>query len=387
MKKYIILTLAAMAALTACSKVEVAPEAQREINFEVANSIQTKATGSVYNNGAFGTYAWFNNTDEFMVNEQVDKVGSVWKTVDHTFYWPKSGSISFISYSPFTGTSDTAGTVPAITKNTITYTGVTVGTTDLMYADRATCSSNVNEVTDSDTADSGYKGVPTVFRHALAKISFKMKANFVTYVDATTNTRTSWDVTVTSAKISGFKTTGDCALTLNADNKSWDKPVTNIGTTEDPINVNVWTNTSGTTGEQELVDATTYPEGVKFYYDATNDEEHTDALDLAAATGYVLPQVLSADAQKLELKIHIKTHLSNGKTIDEDFTKVVDIRAISSLKAWQMNENIVYTIKIKPTAKAEGAEGHDDDPNDVIITFDPAVSDWTNVDASATIQL
>ena len=387
MKKYIILTLAAMAALTACSKVEIAPEAQREINFEVANSIQTKATGSVYDNGAFGTYAWFNNTDEFMVNEQVDKVGSVWKTVDHTFYWPKSGSISFISYSPFTGTSDTAGTVPAITKNTITYTGVTVGTTDLMYADRATCSSNVNEVTDSDTADSGYKGVPTVFRHALAKISFKMKANFVTYVDATTNTRTSWDVTVTSAKISGFKTTGDCALTLNADNKSWDKPVTNIGTTEDPINVNVWTNTSGTTGEQELVDATTYPEGVKFYYDATNDEEHNDALDLAAAAGYVLPQVLSADAQKLELKIHIKTHLSNGKTIDEDFTKVVDIRAISSLKAWQMNENIVYTIKIKPTAKAEGAEGHDDDPNDVIITFDPAVSDWTTVDASATIQL
>ena len=52
-----------------------------------------------------------------------------------------------------------------------------------------------------------------------------------------------------------------------------------------------------------------------------------------------------------------------------------------------MNQNIVYTISIKPTAKADGPDGHDNDPNDVIITFDPAVADWTNVDAAATIQL
>ena len=396
MKKYIILTLTAMAALAACSKVEIAPEAQREINFEVANSVRTKATsGATYENGAFGTCAWFNSAatpstiSDFMVNEQVDKVGSVWKTVDHTFYWPKSGSISFISYSPFVGDSNTANSNPAVTGTTITYTGVNTAAgpapVDYMYADKVTCSSNVNEVADTvgGTADSGYKGVPTVSHHALAKLSFKMKANFVTYVDATTNTRTSWDVTVTSAKISGFKTTGDCALTLNTDGKTWDKPVTKIGTDT----VYVWTNVSGSTGEQQLIDATTYPEGVKFYYDAVNDKEYNDALDLSAASGFVMPQLLTASAQKLELTIHIKTHLSNGKTIDEDFTKVVDIKDISSLKAWEMNQNIVYTIKIKPTAKADGAEGHDDDPNDVIITFDPAVADWTTVDASATIQL
>lgn len=386
MKKYIILTLTAMAALAACSKMEVAPEAQREINFEVANSVRTKATsGAKYENGAFGTYAWFNAANDFMVNEKVDLSGGVWKTVDHTFYWPKSGSITFISYSPFKGTSDTAGTVPAVTQSSITYTGYEAGTEDIMYADKVTCSSNVNEVADTvgGTADSGYKGVPTVFHHALAKLSFKMKANFVTYVDATTNTRTSWDVTVTSAKISGFKTTGDCALTLNTDGKTWDKPVTKIGTDT----VYVWTNVSGATPAQELIDPATYPTGAKFYYDADAGVEHNDALDLSAASGFVMPQLLTASAQKLELTIHIKTHLSNGKTIDEDFTRTVDIKDISSLKAWEMNQNIVYTIKIKPTAKADGTDGHDDDPNDVIITFDPAVSDWTTVDASASIQL
>ncbi len=119
MKKYIIIAIAALAASAACSKVETT-EVQKEISFEVANNIKTKAfTGSVYNNGAFGTYAWFNNTDEFMVNEQVDLSGGVWKTVDNTYYWPKTGSISFISYSPFEGTSNTVGTTPVVTKNSM----------------------------------------------------------------------------------------------------------------------------------------------------------------------------------------------------------------------------------------------------------------------------
>ena len=372
MKKYIIFAAAAVMALAACTKTEVAPESQREISFQVANGIQTKATGSLYDNGAFGTYAWFNNTDEFMVNEKVDKSGGVWKTVDHTFYWPKTGSISFISYSPFAGTSNTAGTVPAITENSITYTGITAGSTDLMYADKATCSSNVNEVTDSDTADSGFTGVPTVFRHALAKLSFNIKANFIEYTDPTTNTKTEWEVKVTSAKIGGFKTTGNCALALNPDGKSWNKPVTTVGTTD----YYVWTNLSGASADQELVDATTYPTGVLLT---------TTAQDLAAASGYVMPQILEAGAQQLKLTVHIKTTLSNGKTIEEDFNPTIDIKYISDLKAWQMNQNIVYTINIKPTAIAD--PNNNDNPNDVIITFDPAVADWENVSTTGTIQL
>ena len=374
MKRFILIAAATMAAMVACTKVNPTGDAQREINFEVANSLTKATSGSVYNNGAFGSYAWFNNTDDFMVNEKVDKSGGVWKTVDHTFYWPKTGSISFISYSPFEGTSDTAGSVPAITKNSISYANYTVGNTDLMYADKATCSANVDEVTDDadGNADSGFTGVPTVFRHALAKLSFKIKANFITYTDATTNTTTNWEVTVTSAKIGGFKTTGDCALALNSDGKSWDKPVTTVNS----VDYNVWTNLSGGSAEQELVDATTYPSGVVLT---------TSPQDLAAASGYVMPQVLTAGAQQLKLTVHIKTTLSNGKVINEDFNPTIDIMNISSLKAWQMNENIVYTINIKPTAIAD--PNNNDNPNDVIITFDPAVAGWTNVDAAASIQL
>lgn len=368
MKKYIIIALAALAASVACSKVETA-EVQKEISFEVANNIKTKAfTGSVYNNGAFGTYAWFNNTDEFMVNEQVDLSGGVWKTVDNTYYWPKTGSISFISYSPFEGTSNTAGTTPVVTKNSIAYTGVTAGTTDLMYADRATCSNNVNEVEDGANS---YTGVPTIFRHALAKLSFKVMANFIKWDDATTGSHTEWEITLKSFKIHGFNTTGDLELNLNADGKSWDKPVTTVA----GVDYNVWTNVSGATADQELV--------------ASPIVLDTTAVDLAAATGYVLPQMLTAGVQSVDINAHIKTTLANGKTIEEDFIETVDISGISTLKAWQMNENIVYTIKFKPTAHGTGpgVTPHDDDPEDVIIKFDPAVADWTPVDASATIQL
>lgn len=367
MKKLFFIAVAALA-MGACSKVNTV-DIQKEINFEVANSLQTKAAGSVYNNGAFGTYAWFNGTDEFMVNEQVDLTAGAWKTVDHTFYWPKTGSISFISYSPFEGTSNTAGTTPVVEKNKITYTNVTVGATDLMYADKATCSSNVNEVTDNASPESGYSGVPTIFRHALAKLSFKVAANFIEWDDATTGSHTEWEITLNSFKIGGFNTKGDLELNLNADGKSWDKPVTTVGSTD----YYVWNNTDGATTAQELVAApvvlTTTPQ------------------DLASVTGYVLPQILSAGIQTVDIDAHIKTTLSNGKIINEDFVKTINISEISTLKAWQINENIVYTIKFKPTAKADGASGLDDSPEDVTITFDPAVADWTTVETNATIQL
>ena len=374
MKEYIIIAFAALAASVACSKVET-PEVQKEINFEVANALQTKATGSLYNNGAFGTYAWFtanpgagSDHATFMVNETVDKVGGVWKTSVNTFYWPKTGSVEFISYSPVSGTNGTADSNPAITQNTITYTGITAGDVDYMYADKATASKNVNIVNDG--VDPGYSGVPTIFRHALAKLSFKIKANFVEYEDPTTHAVTKWDVTVKSAKISGFYTKGDCTLNLDTDAEGvtmpWKKPAGEV-----------WTNLSGATPEQELVDATAYSSGIPLT---------TDATDLmATASTFVIPQNLEASTQKIKLDVHITTHLSNGLDIEEDFTPTIDIKDISSLSAWKMNQNIVYTINIKPTAIAD--PNNNDNPNDVIITFDPAVADWTNVDAAATIQL
>lgn len=384
MKKYIIIAAAAIAAM-ACSKVVDAPEAQREISFTVANRVQTKAEYATSN--TFGTYAWYtanaasvaattgSNHAPFMINEEVGYTSSVWKTLHNTFYWPKTGSIDFISYSPFDGTNDTADSNPAVTQNKITYTGINVAeplNIDYMYADKVNCAINANTTP-------AQQSVPTVFRHALAKLSFKIAANFITYTDATTSTTTTWDVYVKSVKISGFKTTGDCELNLNSDGTTWDKPVTNLGTVAEPENVYVWTNLSGASAEQELIADASLTDNTKWI--KLNAKNNPTTIN--PASGFVMPQALVANTQKIELAIHITTHLANGQDIEEDYNPTLDIKDLSTLKAWQMNQNIVYNIFIKPVAYVNTY----DDPNDVIIKFDPSVADWADVTANATIQL
>lgn len=390
MKKYIILA-AAVVAMAACAKVDN-EEPQREINFTVANRVQTKAA---YNtDDTFGTYAWYtanaasvvattgSDHAAFMVNEEIGHDGSVWKALHNTFYWPKTGSIDFISYSPFNGTNNTANSNPAVIQNKITYTAINVAEVDAqsqpknidyMYADKVNCA------IDDYANSTGKQAVPTVFRHALAKLSFKIAANFITYTDATTNKTTSWDVYVKSVKISGFKTTGDCELNLNSNGISWDKPETDISETGTPEIVYVWTNLSGASAEQELIPNASLTENSKWI--KLNAKNNPTTIN--PASGFVMPQVLAADTQKIELALHITTHLANGLDIEEDYNRVLDLKDLSSLKAWQMNQNIVYNIQIKPVAYVSTY----DDPNDVIITFNPSVAEWDDVDATAIIQL
>ena len=206
------------------------------------------------------------------------------------------------------------------------------------------------------------------------------KKNTTTSINATTNTTTTWDVYVKSVKISGFKTTGDCALTLNANGTSWDKPVTNVGDANDPQNVYIWTNLSGTSAEQELIADADPTDNTKWIGPLGNKDNLTD---INPASGFVMPQALLANTQKIKLDIHITTHLANGLDIEEDYNPTLDIKDLSTLKAWQMNQNIVYNILIKPVAYVNTY----DTPNDVIITFDPTIADWESVNATATIQL
>lgn len=361
MKKYIIIAIAALAASAACSKVETV-DLQKEINFEVAkHALKTKANVK-YENGNFGTYSWFTAASgsdhaSFMTNETVGLKDGVWKTTVNTFYWPKTGNIDFISYSPFNGTNATADSNPEVDQTTITYTAITVDDVDYMYADKVTVLTTEGSTKDdvNDGIDSGYKGVPTIFRHALAKVSFQIKANFLEW--GTAPNKTTWKLTVQDLKIGGLYTKGDLHLTWN-------------GTEWVPQDVNkIWENPSEKTLDQDLADDIVLT---------------TDYQDLAALTNpYVLPQALAADTQKVTLKAKIETTLANGNKILENFEKTFDLADISDLDYLQMNKNIVYKIQIKPTANVSTP----DSPEDVTITYDPAVEDWDTVTSDITIQL
>lgn len=361
MKKYILIASAALLALAACTK-QVPAGQEYEIGFQVANYAATKANVA-FTNTDFGVFDWHHAEDgtvtPIMVNERVGQKGTEWKTLDNTYYWPKSGSLNFIAYSPYS-----ADKAPAVTETSIAFKAYEVGTDDLMYADRA------NEKTKNEstyTNISGANGVPTLFHHALAKLSFKVKVNFTEWTDPENEKdKTTWDVTLQNASLKGLYNTGDLQLALNADNATW--------------KTEGWTpDTQKTAKELELVNA-----GNGMALSTTPQDLYTDK-DGKAQPFFVLPQTLAKGAQQLTVKFHIKTALSNGKVLEEDYAATLDLSAISSLTAWGMNQNIIYTICIKPTASVD--PNNPDDPTDVIITFDPAQMDWETVDAQATIQI
>ena len=253
MKKYIFISAVALFALAACSKVTIGDgiDARREVSFQVANyTASTKANVALEEFDSFNTYAIFHSSDTenpfqwFMEDEKViakmnGETISKW-VPEHPFYWPKTGNISFYSY---TGTrkptvwptpKETGPNAVDIEKegNVMFQFGAPVPLPDatsdepeydmsgqldirgipvpvdpddpsigyypadnIMVADPAyqlTVTSNSDgENVKFDQNDPGFTGVPTLFHHMLAKIRFQV------VLDASKSTdRTTWTVTI-----------------------------------------------------------------------------------------------------------------------------------------------------------------------------------------------
>lgn len=191
MKKSILLTALAFVAL-GCSKTEVKPveDAPAQISWNaVVGKASTKAMidDTKYPvDEAFGTFAFFNeNGQTFDANNTAAKTyilnakvfnenkatsGAAW-TTNPIYYWPKQGSLTFFSYSPYDKLANFT-TCSATEGVTITDWDVDGNQdVDVMVADIK------KDQTANDTND-GYTGVPTIFRHKLTQIvGFKIKTN------------------------------------------------------------------------------------------------------------------------------------------------------------------------------------------------------------------
>lgn len=401
MNKKLIIIAAALLPFAACTKVTTGMEdsAEHEISFQVANYVRTKAPVAFANNN-FGTYAWYTADDgsqqhvPFMTNEYVAFYDEAWKTTDRPYYWPKVGSLDFISYSPYGSSWDETledGTTvrhdnPVVTEDSIIWTDYSIwNQEDLMYADKVT---GQRENGSTYTAVSGVTGVPTLFHHALAKLGFQIRANFLEEGEG--DQKTTWEVYLLDAHLESIRGTGSLSLSLKADN-TWTLPEVDGYHVWDysKSDYGDWFGLYSADSESAGLALTTEPQPLQ-------TDESGEVLPL-----YVIPQILlptgyeSEDwiyGQRLHLDLKIITHLpgnpddsGNPLVLTETFPIDIELVSISSLKAWQMNQNILYTINIKPTASSD--PGNPDDPKDVIITFDPAVDDWEKVDAQTLIQL
>lgn len=222
-------------ALTGCSKDEAGndSDAPVPVRFEAGSPEVFKSRSLIQNVSElrevdFGVFAYYTGatawvwaktsaTPNFMYNQQVTWSSDHW-TYTPVKYWPNdnypadgsgaAGSqtrsyVSFFAYAPYTSDNRIFSNNSATGAPTIDYTWA--ADNDLLYA---TPQLNLYKYDNSsDANDNGRVGdvVPFIFRHALAKVVFKVRRS-----------NDSHTVSLNSLSIS-FKTTG----TFNLETASW----------------------------------------------------------------------------------------------------------------------------------------------------------------------
>lgn len=362
-KLYTILAVAALVGAASCTKVEtdeIYTDSDR-ISFEVADyMVQTKANTSLNAEGitTFKTHAYFfpavGDAQYYMNDVSVnftDGSPKVWAPA-RDYYWPKTGYINFYSYA---GTKDATITFDDATHKTATasYTNQEIAADDnILLADPAL--KQTKNLTEYTSVSGVTSGVPTLFRHLLAKINFTIK---LATTDDKKSATTKFVVTVLNAdtNLSNLvvEKKGSYTASLAAGDAS--------GVTAWSTFPNVWTLSSPSV--QETVDMLT-PELTL----PVNTKEIAAVSLLDERT--VMPQTLT-NVENFKLSYKVETYY--GSEASPYMTEIFKIDApikdlVAGIAAWNKNTKITYNIIIDPVSEK--------------ITFDPAVEEWATENGS-----
>lgn len=266
MNKHIFYVAAACVALASCVKNEVRVNApDKEITFQ---TVSTKA-GAAFNKGNhFISYAYFLEkgkhwdtanllTDAKAYIDNADiyyhTTSRYWAARD-TYYWPKQGSLTFFAWTDDTA-APSVGTKPDVKYSCAPNTGIKIENysvkdnpnKDILVAEIAKDKTQNENVTG--TGRDWTNGVPTVFRHALAKVEFKVNKKEA-YKNVTFK--------VKSITLNGVSTKG--TFTQGSPDESWGWSDQN-----DPDNLSVFTGDEEVTTTATKLDPNTTP-GVTDYF-------------------------------------------------------------------------------------------------------------------------
>lgn len=189
MKKVVLLMTSAMLLFAGCAKEELTSEPQ-EIGFRAYNFKQTKAPieGADYGTDApnFKVFAALVREGDYLTNfassesyfrteVACDTVAyKIWRPWSGNafikYYWPMSGSLTFVAVSPATAVSAFADTTATLTVTDFSSSTTVADQADLMYSKIA----NADDLTANTTSypNSNKQGVPIIFNHALAQVRF-----------------------------------------------------------------------------------------------------------------------------------------------------------------------------------------------------------------------
>jgi hypothetical protein len=193
MKKVVLFMTSAMLLFAGCAKEELTSEPQ-EIGFRAYNFKQTKAPieGAVYGTNApnFKVFATLDREGNYLTNYESSekyfetevaydatdtyKIWRPWSRTDSKFikyYWPMSGSLTFVAVSPATAESAFANQAATLTVTDFSSSTTVAEQADLMYS-KITSALDLKSANTEKYNGSLRTGVPVVFNHALAQVAF-----------------------------------------------------------------------------------------------------------------------------------------------------------------------------------------------------------------------
>ena len=402
MKKYFILAAAALVALTACTKVDTPTSVanSKKISFEVANYMaQTKANETKLTeekvNGSnvnqFTTNAWYHSVSDG-VQYFMQNVDILWNTAPNTnqwapavdYFWPKTGYVNFYSYvgSP---APTSYGTAEA-TEATLTYADVVVDYDDNVLVADAAYGFTANQST-YHLENSTVEGVPTLFRHYLAKLAFNVK---LATTDSKKSPNNRFKVEILDAYV---KVANKGTLTLTNSDPTDSRSTTTPGTPGTKVWTNAnttypdvawvpatWNETAGSETFEKIQIVTTDPVAGRDMVQRTlnlglNKTQQTETGEnlILLAERTVMPQHLVDNQQVFYIKYKVSAYHDTNDTDDGETAYSVETREFtgnlssfiatsSRITEWNKNTKYTYNVIIDPIATK--------------ITFDPAVEAW-----------
>ena len=239
MNKHIFYIAAACAALASCVKNEVRVNApDKEITFQ---TVSTKAGAAFNDANHFFSYAYFlengktwdaNHKDAqlYIDNANIychaDAPSKKFWAADKTYYWPKQGSLTFFAWTDDTPSPSIAGTGAKVSCEHDTgikienYSVKDNPNKDILVADIAK-----NKTANETQASTAWeKGVPTVFRHALASVEFKVNKR-INYTDVKFKVKS---ITLNNVYTKGTFTQGSPDETTGWKWSDWAEPAASI---------------------------------------------------------------------------------------------------------------------------------------------------------------
>lgn len=340
-----LLAAAALLPLTgACTKVEsVQAESRIGLAYNVAlEQPSTRAATAYSTSDTFKSWAWYlpegkswatdrADAQAYFEDVTVEFLSDKWKGAGGPYYWPKTGSLSFRSYSPASlpkaSSSSTSGV--SVTRTGVSLTDWKVNATthqdiDFMVADFK------SDLT-ANALTYGYLGVPTLFRHKLAKVTVQAST---AKAPSETHVVKLYKVSLRQVYTQGTYTPAGASASAA---ESWSRSV--------PEEIVIFESTAG----------------LELNLTAQN-------VTLGGKSLFVIPQILNADtARGTGNDVSLYLEYSINSTTSTADKKLIDIKSY----LWDIGQHTLYNVVI----------GEENEP----IEFDAGVSDWTVGDSNDII--